>query len=70
MVKTTPDMLNVIEGAAFAGVSVSTFRHWLYTGRLRSVRPGRRRLIRRADLESFLVRDLYAERKALLAKAG
>jgi excisionase family DNA binding protein len=68
--KTAPEMLNVVEGAAYARVSVSTLRHWLYTGRLRSVRPGRRRLIRRSDLESFLSRDLYAERKALISKAG
>jgi excisionase family DNA binding protein len=38
--------------------SVSTVRHWLRTGKLASVRPGRRRLVRRADLEAFLRRGV------------
>lgn len=42
------------EAAAFARTSSSTIRHWIRTGRLASVRPGRRRLVRRADLETFL----------------
>lgn len=33
---------------------LSTVRHWIATGRLPSVRPGRRRLVRRADLDAFL----------------
>jgi excisionase family DNA binding protein len=36
--------------------SLSTVRHWVRTGKLASVRPGRRRLVRRADLEVFLRR--------------
>lgn len=36
--------------------SLSTVRHWLRTGKLASVRPGRRRLVRRSDLEEFLRR--------------
>jgi excisionase family DNA binding protein len=36
--------------------SISTVRHWLRTGKLASVRPGRRRLVRRSDLEQFLRR--------------
>ncbi|MET0794629.1 MAG: excisionase family DNA-binding protein [Polyangiaceae bacterium] len=35
---------------------LSTVRHWIATGKLPSVRPGRRRLVRRADLDAFLVR--------------
>jgi excisionase family DNA binding protein len=42
------------EVAAEARVSLSSVRHWLRTGKLPSVRPGRRRLIRRADFEEFL----------------
>jgi excisionase family DNA binding protein len=33
---------------------LSTVRHWIATGKLASVRPGRRRLVRRIDLEAFL----------------
>lgn len=33
---------------------VSTVRHWIATKRLASVRPGRRRLVHRADLAAFL----------------
>jgi excisionase family DNA binding protein len=33
---------------------LSTVRHWIATGKLPSVRPGRRRLVKRADLEAFL----------------
>jgi excisionase family DNA binding protein len=32
----------------------STVRHWIATGKLASVRPGRRRLVRRSDLDAFL----------------
>ncbi len=34
--------------------SVSTVRHWVATKRLRTIKPGRRRLVLRADLEEFL----------------
>jgi len=33
---------------------LSTVRHWIATGKLPSVRPGRRRLVRRVDLDAFL----------------
>jgi excisionase family DNA binding protein len=36
--------------------SLSVVRHWLRTGKLASVRPGRLRLVRRADLVEFLNR--------------
>ena len=35
--------------------SISTVRHWIATGRLPSVKPGRRRLVRRSDVERFLM---------------
>ena len=47
----------VDEVAREARVSLSTVHHWLRTGRLKSVRPGRRRLIARDDFERF-VREL------------
>jgi excisionase family DNA binding protein len=37
-----------------ARASPSTVRHWLRTGKLRSVRPGRRRLVERVEFERFL----------------
>jgi len=42
------------EVARDARASISTVRHWLRTGRLPSVRPGRRRLVRRQDFERFM----------------
>jgi len=48
------ELLLLPEAADLARVSVETVRHWLKGGKLRSVRPGRRRLIRRRDLEVFL----------------
>jgi excisionase family DNA binding protein len=34
--------------------SVASVRYWIASGRLRSVRPGRRRLVSREDLERFI----------------
>ena len=45
--------------------SLSTVRHWLRTGKLASVRPGRRRLVRRSDLEEFLQRGARSTASAL-----
>jgi excisionase family DNA binding protein len=44
----------VDEVAREARVSLSSVRHWLRTGKLASVRPGRRRLIRRSDFDRFI----------------
>ena len=38
------DLLLLSEVAAEARVSVSTVRHWIRVGKLRTVRPGRRRM--------------------------
>lgn len=46
--------LTLDECAAEARVSLSSVRHWLRTGKLRSVRPGRRRLVERSEFERFL----------------
>ena len=48
------DLLLLEEVAAVARVSTETVRYWIKRGRLASVRPGRRRMIRRDDLEAFL----------------
>jgi excisionase family DNA binding protein len=48
------DLLQLEEVAQIARVSVSTVRHWIKAGRLPSLRPGRRRMVRRTDFERFL----------------
>ena len=48
------DLMFVEEVAAVARVSSETIRYWIKRGKLASSRPGRRRLIRRDDLEAFL----------------
>jgi len=35
---------------------LSSVRHWVRTGKLASIRPGRRRLVARSELERFLQR--------------
>ena len=57
------------EVAATARASVDTVRRWIRSGQLPSVKPGRRRLVRRGDLERFLARDTLAERRALSSSA-
>jgi excisionase family DNA binding protein len=42
------------EVVAIARAPRGTVRHWIRTKKLPSVRPGRRRMIRRSDLEAFL----------------
>jgi excisionase family DNA binding protein len=49
-----PQLLLIPEVAAVARVEVSTVRYWLYRKLIPSRKPGRRRLIARADLERFL----------------
>lgn len=46
--------LTIEECAAEARVSPSSVRHWLRSG-LKSVRPGRRRLIERVEWERWLM---------------
>lgn len=56
-------LLFIEEVAALARVSSETVRFWLRRGKLPSVRPGRRRMVRRDALDAFLARDVHAERK-------
>ncbi len=42
------------EVAEHARTTISTVRYWITEGRLPSVRPGRRRLVKRADLDAFM----------------
>jgi len=49
------DLLKLIDVSRIAGVSVSSVRHWIKTGRLASIRPGRRRLVLRTEFERFFL---------------
>ena len=51
---TTEQLFLVEEVAAICRVPISTVRHWILIGKLKSIRPGRRRLVRQSDLEEFL----------------
>jgi excisionase family DNA binding protein len=48
------DLLILEEVAELTRANIETVRFWIKEGKLRSLRPGRRRLVRRLDLESFL----------------
>jgi len=50
----TRTFLYLDEVARECRTSVSTVRHWIAVGRLRSIRPGRRLLVTREDLDAFL----------------
>lgn len=54
MPSTNSDLLLIEEVAEICRAPIGTVRHWLRTHRLPSIRPGRRRLVRRVDLERFL----------------
>ncbi len=54
--------LTIEELAAEARVSPSSVRHWLRVGKLKSVRPGRRRLIERAEWERWLRAEAHPHR--------
>jgi len=47
-------LLTVAEVAQRCRAARGTVRHWLYTGRLPSLKVGRRRLVREAALVAFL----------------
>lgn len=51
---TATEYLLLDEIATALRAPLSSVRHWISTGKLRSIRPGRRRLVRRADLDRFL----------------
>lgn len=50
----THELLWIEEVADACRASVGTVRHWIRTKRLPSLRLGRRRLVRREDLDRFL----------------
>jgi excisionase family DNA binding protein len=48
------DFLHVEEIARVCRAPKSSVRHWISTGKLPSIKPGERRLVRRQDLDRFL----------------
>jgi excisionase family DNA binding protein len=60
-------LLTLEEVAKECRTAVASVRLWIRTGRLRSVRPGRRRLVHRGDLEQFLARDVAEASEPQLA---
>jgi excisionase family DNA binding protein len=48
------EFLFLEEVASEIRTPLSTVRYWVMIGKLPSIRPGRRRLVRRSDLERFL----------------
>ncbi len=48
------ELLLLEEVARECRTSIGTVRHWIAVGKLASVRPGKRRLVRREDLDRFL----------------
>lgn len=62
-----PTYLTIPETAAAMRVSVGTVRHWLFTGRLQGYKPGKRVLVKQADLEALV--DAHAVSELRTAKA-
>lgn len=75
-----PDLLLIEEVAEETRASMSTVRFWIAEGKLASVKPGRRRLVRRKDLDAFLservdqdsvvIHNLHAEIASLKFRIG
>ena len=53
-----PELLDLKEGARELKLSIYTLRAWVYQKRIPFVRLGRRVLLRREDLESFVNKNL------------
>jgi excisionase family DNA binding protein len=51
------ELLLLEEVARRCRAPLSSVRHWVRLGRLASIRPGRRRLVRRDELERFLAQQ-------------
>lgn len=61
--RTEHQYLLVTEIAELARAPVHSVRAWLRSGRLPSVKPGRRRLLRRVDFDAFMGGDRLVKRK-------
>lgn len=47
-------LLLLTEVARICRAPLSSVRHWVASGKLRSLRPARRRLVRKRDLDEFI----------------
>lgn len=54
---TAKDEIDVIAAAAIAGRSAETVRRWVWSGRLRAHKAGKKLLIERSDLARLLKAD-------------
>jgi excisionase family DNA binding protein len=54
---TKSDQIDVASAAAIAGRSAETVRRWVWSGRLRAHKSGKKLMIVRADLERLLKAD-------------
>lgn len=48
------ELLTLGEVATMCRTVISTARWWVHIGKLKSIKVGRRRLVRRVDLDAFL----------------
>ena len=53
-----PELINLKEGAKELRLSIHTLRSWIYARKIPFVRLGRRVLLRREDIESFVNRNV------------
>ncbi len=53
-----PELLDLKEGAKEMKISIHTLRSWIYQKRLPFVHLGRRVLLRREDVETFIRKNL------------
>src|SRR2546425_11010260 len=76
MHRSAVDDLDVAAAAALAGRSAETVRRWVWSGRLRAHKRGKKLLIARSDLEQLLgstgarSKPSLAEWLAVLQKSG
>jgi excisionase family DNA binding protein len=62
--------LYLVEVARECRASTSTVRHWIAVGRLRGVRPGRRLLVTREDLDRFIEDSTRRPRESAQSRVG
>lgn len=70
MTTTQREYLLLPEVADHCRVTVRTVRHWINQRRLRSFRLGRRRLVRRIDLDDFILEIMRTDDKSPLIESN
>lgn len=63
LMDTDDDLLLLEEVAKRCRAPLSSVRHWVRVGKLSSIRPGRRRLVSRNEIERFLREQSSASTK-------